>query len=277
MYVPSYPRVLALLLMLACCAGAAQAVEFDERLKAPLVKEPAVLRTQAQSYVAKFNALQASPQELISNRALAGERFDLAWQIQRAIDVHRPLGDLSAVGLKAQEDGSYRIDYNASPQWKEPGDLLPGWLSDANWEIFGKQLIERGFRAEDIAALKEYVVTHDLQRTSRLESLPLAVSFSKVVKKYDKIKRPVDDAMVLSYLYQLKKTDAERSRAWVEGLISSVDAQGQRILLAYFDEMKWTGVWGPSDQRAGIDELLRRMRLPDFEQLALAEATGAAP
>jgi hypothetical protein len=277
MHVSSYPRVLALLLTLACCAGRAQAVEFNEMVKAPLVKDPVALRSQAQSYSAKFAALQASPQELISNRALAAERFEVVWQIQRTIDARRPLGDLSAVGLKAQEDGSYRIDYNASPQWSQPGELLPGWLSTVDWEIFSQQLIERGFRAEDVAALKEYVATHDLQKSSRLESLPLALSFSKVVKKYDKVKRPVDDAMVLSYIYQREKLNAERSRAWVEGLINSVDAQRQRILLAYFDEMRSTGVWGPSDQRAGIDEQLRIMRLPDFEQLATAEAAGAAP
>jgi hypothetical protein len=277
MHVPSYPRVLALLLMLACCAGTAQAVEFDEKLKAPLVKEPAVLRSQAQSYVAKFNALQASPQELIGNRALAAERFDLAFQIQRAIDVHRPLGDLSAVGLEAREDGSYRVDYNAAPQWEKPDEVLSAMLTSVDWQAFGAQLISRGFREADVAKLKDYVSSHNLQQTSKRDTLPLALSFSKVVKKYDKIKRPVDDALVLSYIYQREKLLAEKSRQWAEELLNALDAQPARVLLAYFGEMQSTGVWGPSDQRAGIDEQLRLMRLPDFEQLATAEATGSAP
>jgi hypothetical protein len=276
MHVSSYPRALAMLLMLACFAGGAQAVEFDERVEAPMVKEPAALRTRAQLYVSKFSALQAAPQELINNRALAMERFDLAWQIQRAIDTHRPLGDLSSVGLEAQQDGSYRVDYNASPQWNQLDELLAGWLGQVSWDAFGKQLIDRGFRAEDVATLKQYVSTHDLQQTSRREKLPLALSFSKVVRKYDKIKRPVDDAMVLSYIYQREKLSAERSREWAEGLLSALDAQRSRILLAYFGEMKSTGVWAPSDQRAGIDEQLRLMRLPNFEQLATSEAAGEA-
>ena len=73
MHVPSYPRVVALLLVLASFAGSAQAVEFDEKLKAPMVKDAAVLRTQAQSYAEKFTALQAaSPQEFITQPRVGG-------------------------------------------------------------------------------------------------------------------------------------------------------------------------------------------------------------
>ena len=70
---------------------------------------------------------------------------------------------------------------------------------------------------------------------------------------------------------------AEMTRAWAEALFQSINAQSARILLAYFDEMKSTGVWGPSDQRAGIDGQLQAMRLPNFEQLATVEAMGATP
>ena len=62
------------------------------------------------------------------------------------------------------------------------------------------------------------------------------MSFSKIVKKYDKIKRPVDDAAVLSYIYQREKLKAEKGREWAEGLLNSLDAQRARILLAYFVE-----------------------------------------
>jgi len=275
MHVSSYPRALAMLLMLAGFAGGAQAVEFDEKAKAPLVREPAALRTQAQSYVAKFAALKdAGPQELISNRELAADRFDLVWQIQQAIDVKRPLGDLSAAGLEAQADGSYRVDYNANPQWNEPGQFPSVWLQNVDWSGLGQDLVERGFRPEDVTRLREYVATHDAGQVAQTRSLPLAISFSRVVKKFDRIKRPVDDALVLSYLYQLKKIQTEATREWADGLLNSLDAQRGRILLAYFSEMTATSIWAPSDQRAGIDELLRRMRLPNFEQLATAEVAG---
>jgi hypothetical protein len=102
------------------------------------------------------------------------------------------------------------------------------------------------------------------------------LSFSKVVKKYDKIKRQVDDATVLSYIYQRQKIWSEMGREWADGLLNSLDSQRARILLAYVSEGKSTGVWGPSDQRAGIDEQLRLMRLPEFEKLATSEAMGDA-
>ncbi|HEU4778646.1 MAG TPA: hypothetical protein VFS58_02060 [Steroidobacteraceae bacterium] len=279
MHVPSYPRALALsLLVLASFAGSAQAVEFNERLKAPMMSEPGALRSQALSYVAKFSALQsAAPRELIRNRALASERFDLVWQIQQAIDSRRPLGDLSAVGLEAQPDGSYRVDYDASPQWDQLDQLLAGWLPQVNWQVFGEELVQRGFRPEDVAPLKEFVSTHDAQKISRRESLPISLGFSKIVKKYDKIKRPVDDAAVLSYIYQRDKFRAEKTRQWAESLLNSLEPQNARVLLAYFDEMSSTGVWAPSDQRAGIDGQLKLMRLADFEQLATAEAVGGTP
>jgi hypothetical protein len=270
--------VLALMLMLASFAGVAHAVEFDEKVKAPMVKEPATLRTQAQSYVAKFNAQRAtSPQEVVRSRALAAERFDLSWQIQQAIDVGNPLGDLTAVGIEARKDGSYHIDYNENPQWQRPEAPFMALLSNVDWQGLTAQLVSRGFRESDVVKLNDYMSAHDLVKDSSRDSLPITLSFSKIVKKYDKIKRPVDDATVLSYIYQREKLNAEKGRVWAEGLLDSLDAQSTRILLAYIDEFQSTGVWAPSDRRAGIDELLRTMRLPNFDQLATAEVTGGAP
>jgi hypothetical protein len=131
--------------------------------------------------------------------------------------------------------------------------MLAGWVRHTNWDLFGEDLTARGFLAEDIPKLKDYVSAHDFEREFRREALPLAISFSKIVKKYDKIKRPVDDAAVLSYIYQREKMRAEMNREWAEALFQSINAQSARILLAYFDEMKSTGVWAPSDQRVGID------------------------
>jgi hypothetical protein len=278
MHVPSYPRAAALLLVLANFAGSAQAVEFDEKIRAPMVSEPAALRTQAQSYIARFNALKdASPREVITSRSLNAERFDLSWQIQQAIDAKRPLGDLSAIGLEKKEDGSYRVDYTANPQWRRPEEMFLIVFSGIDWPGFAEHLATRGFRESDVASLKEYVTTHDLQQINRRESLPLALSFSKIVKKYDKIKRPIDDAVVLSYIYQREKLNAERAREWTEGVLNSLDAQRARILLSHFSEFQSTSLWAPSDQRAGIDHLLHLMRLPNYEQLAAAEAAGDAP
>ena len=269
-----------LLLALMCigAAASAQAVEFDEKLKVPSVAEPAALRSQAESFKNKVAALEeAGPQQLVMNRALFAERFDLTWQLQRAIDARRPLGDLSEVGFVSRGDGSYAIDYETHPEWHRLDEAMAGWLPLVDWNVLGAELKARGFRDQDVTTLREYVRTHDARRAAAAKSLPVAISFSKVVRKLDRVKRPVPDNLVASYLYQRSRADAEATREWAQGLLQALDAQRARILMSYFDEMKFTGVIAPDDQRAGIDELLRLMRLPDFEQLATAAAKEGTP
>jgi hypothetical protein len=269
------PFAAGLFLWLAGVAGVAQAVEFDERLKAPMARGGAELKTMAESYSASFARLRnASPAEQVTNKVLAAERFDLAWQIDRALEDQRPLEDLSALGLVKQGDG-FRIDYNAFPQWQPFPEVLASLMPTMNLDGVGPLLINRGFRESDVAALRNYVDTHDLKLVTSARTLPIAISFSKVVKKYDKIKRPVGKDVVFSYLYQRDKVGAEARRAWSEGLIQLLDEQRVRILHSYFAEMQGVGYWTASNSEAGVESLLATMRLPDFEQRAIVESKGA--
>jgi hypothetical protein len=145
-----------------------------------------------------------------------------------------------------------------------------------NLDAAGPLLISRGFRESDIAAVRNYVETHDLKAATSARTLPIAISFSKVVKKYDKIRRPVGKDLVFAFLYQRDKVGAEARRAWSEGLIHVLDDQRVRVLHSYFAEMESTGSWAASDADAGIASLLATMRLPDFEQRAIAESKGSA-
>jgi hypothetical protein len=289
MHVSSYPdgsqrilrrlaRAAAVIAMFASVAGAAHAVEFDEKVKAPMVKDPAAFRSQAQSFSARYAALQAAdPLATVTDRSLFSERFQVTWQLQQAIDTHRPLGDLAAVGFVSRGDGAYDIDYNAFPQWQRLDELFARLLPQYPWESYSAVLVSRGFRPADVEILENYIASHDASKAAQRDLLALAVSFSKLVKKYDKIKRPVPDALVLAYLYQRASLDAEATRAWTAGLLGNLDAQRGRILVALFSEMTSTGILAPSDQQAGIAEQLRILRLPNFEQLATAAANGGTP
>jgi hypothetical protein len=267
-----------LLLLLSSLAGIASAVEFDERLQAPMVKDPGQLRTQAQAFSARFAELQdAAGERLIANRTLAGERFDLAWQLQQAIDVHRPLGDLSAVGFVDRGDGSYAIDFNSFPQWervdRKLATLLPTYQRDSLLQI----LMNRGFTADETTRLEAYLASRDASAEAAQRKLPVALSFSKVVRKYDKLHRPVPDAVVLSYIYQRERAGAEATREWAAGLLDSIGAHGARILLSAISEGASTAIWAPSDQPGGIADTLAAVRQPDFEQQATARSLGAKP
>ena len=277
MHVSSYPRAFAWLLMLAGFAASAQAVEFDEKVKAPMVKRGADVKSQAESYSASYARLAgASPLAMVSSKAFAQQHFELKWQLQRALEDEGPREDLSVLGLV--KDGSgYRIDLNEFPQWNPPFEILAVLLPSLDMDNLGPVLVARGFRESDIAALRNYMETHDLEAATYVQTVPLAISFSKVVKKYDKIKRPVGKDQVFAFIYQRTRIEVEAQRAWSEGLLHTLDDQRARILLSYFAEMKSFSHWSPDNVEAGVAGQLALMRLPDYEQRVRAEAAGATP
>lgn len=267
----------ALCLALAAFANGAQAVEFDETLRAPQMKG-AELKTLSENYSATFARLEAaSPAESVTNQSLFLQRFELEWQIQRALDEKRPLDDLGAAGLVRQSNGSISIDLDAYPQWHPFSAKLASFLPNMDIDSVATLLINRGFRESDVTALKSYIATHDLKVARGAKALPIAVSFSKLVKKYDKSKRPVSNELVLAFLYQRSKAEALAERAWAEGLLKALDPQRVRILHSYFSEMKGKSTWTADDVDAGVSGVLTLMRLPDYERLATAEAKGVAP
>jgi len=277
MHVSSYPRATAWLLMLAGFASGAQAVEFDERVQAPMARGAAELKTQAENYTASFASLSAaSPMQAVSSKVLAQEHFELKWQLQRTIDAQRPMEELSALGLEKVSNG-YRIDLNAFPQWNPPFEFLAVLMPSLSLDDLGPLLIARGFRDSDVAALRSYMETHDLDAAISAQTVPLAISFSKIVKKYDKIKRPVGTDQVLAFIYQRSRIEAEAQRAWSEGLLRTLDDQRVRILLSYFAEMESVRHWSPDNVEAGVAGQLALMRLPDYEQRVRAEASGVTP
>ena len=267
----------ALCLALASFAGGARAVEFNETLQTPLVKG-AELKNLAESYSSTFARLEAaSPTESITNQSLFLQHFDVEWQIQRAVDQKRLPEDLGAVGLVKKEDGSISIDLAEYPQWDPFAQKISSFLPEMNFDSVGPLLINRGFRESDVIALKEYVASRKLKSEVAAKALPITLSFSRLVKKYDNTKRPVGNDLVFSYLYQRSKAEALAKREWAAGVLKVLDPQRVRVLHSYFYEMKGRATWAASDVDAGTAVLLALMRLPDFEQRAMAEAKGVAP
>jgi hypothetical protein len=267
-----------LCLALSALAGGAQAVGFDEKLKAPQAKTAAEIGNLAESYSATFARLEAaSPAESVTHKTLFLDHFELKWQVQQALDAKRSLGDLSAVGLETRDDGSIHIDLSEHPQWDPFPRKLASLLPTMNLEGLGPLLVNRGFRDSDVAALGNYIATHDLKAATYAKTLPVAVSFSRLVKKYDKLKVPVSNRLVLSYIYQRSRAEALAQLEWAQGLLGVLDAQRVRVLHSYLSELQGESLWAPDDIEAGISGLLTLMRLPDYEQRATAEARGVTP
>src|SRR5687768_964497 len=121
----SVPRYL-LVLLLAAGSAAAQAVEFDEKLKAPKATSGAELKLRLDGVAARVtgpNAVNAL--DAVRDRALARERFDARWMLGVLVDARAPLPELEAMGFKANGGGSYTYSTREHPEWRNfTGDLL---------------------------------------------------------------------------------------------------------------------------------------------------------
>jgi hypothetical protein len=96
------------------------------------------------------------------------------------------------------------------------------------------------------------------------------------VKKYDKLKRAVTDDAVLDFIYQSEAATTESDRAWLSGLLDSLEPHAARILLSWAGELGATAHWLPSDVQAMVRDRLATFRAPDFERRARVEAAGGA-
>jgi hypothetical protein len=270
--------VASLMFVFASLAGSARAVEFDEKLKAPMAKDVGTLKAQSESFGARFAQLHlAAPQEMVTNTSVAREQFDLRWQAQQSVDRRQSMEELAALGFKGLGDGGYTIDVNAFPQWNLPHEEAAAIFPTLDWNEAAPGFMRRGFREQDVATVKDYVATHDVLAAARQQSVAVSIAFSKVIKKIDRLKQPVPDSLVLSYVYQRQRAESESQRAWLAALLQKLDAQRVRIMMSTLDEMLPTTTWLPEDPAAVIADALATVRLPNFEEMAVAEAKGVAP
>lgn len=153
-----------------------------------------------------------------------------------ALDERVPLQDLSAFGLAAQADGAYVVDLRKFPQW-EPLDTRLYLLTNPEvFESYEPALKARGFRDEDIRALRTYLATHDPRLRIHSEGRQLVDTFAKRLQGRRQAGQPLNLEEVLAYRYQKAGLKAEIERQWAVGLLDALDPQRQRILASFFDE-----------------------------------------
>src|SRR4051812_35595200 len=267
-----------LMLALAGAGGLAHAAGFDETLKAPMMKSVAQTHALAKEFGARYREVRAAtPSQVITNASLAREKFDLKSQVEKAIDQRKPIDEFAELGFESIGNGSYKVNLNEHPEWDDlPGGMI-AFLTGPNLDPLTQILAEKGFRSEDVATLRNYVSTHDPKIASKSVALPIALGFARTVRKFDMAKRPVPDSLVLSYVYQRARAVSESDRLWAAELLKQFDAQRARVLLSAFTELEITGEWHPTDPALVIASQLNAVRLPNFDELAKAEAEGVAP
>jgi hypothetical protein len=263
------PRPFAAVLMLALAgAGAvAHGAGFNEKLKAPMLKNAEDFTTQAQSFATKFRSVRdAEPAQMVTDASLARQQFDMSWQLERAVNERRPLSEPESLGLISLENGGYRIDTRENPQWRAQGEYIATMFKSNVREGTFKELLERGFRPEDIEALRTYIGSHDVDVASRTAMQSVARAFQGVVRKFDKAAKPVPDALVVSYWYQSDRAYHEATRAWSEGLLKTIDAQRQRVLSSYLAELVSFKSVTPESVEEGVRQTLESIRSADLDK-----------
>lgn len=219
-------------------AIAVQAAPFDEKSKAPRAATSQALRTKFETHFQTFQRKQqdADPAAFIRDRQAYKQWSDLYFAVKLALDERVPLQDLSTFGLAAQADGAYVVDLRKFPQW-EPLDTRLYLLTNPEvFESYEPALKARGFRDEDIRALRTYLATHDPRLRVHSEGRQLVDTFAKRLQGRRQAGQPLNLEEVLAYRYQKAGLKAEIERQWAVGLLDALDPQRQRILASFFDE-----------------------------------------
>lgn len=227
-------------LLAVFAVGSTQAAPFDEKLKPPRAATSQALRTKLEAHFATFERKQQDPDPaaFIRDGQAYRQWSDLYFSVQLALDERTPLKDLATFGLVAKPDGSYAVDLRAFPQWDPLDSRLHRLTNPEILESYVPALQARGFRDEDLNALRSYVATHDPQLALHTEGRQLVDTFAKRLQTQRKSGQRPNLQEVLAYRYQKSSLRAEAERRWAVGLMDVLDRQRQRILVSFLDEFQ---------------------------------------
>jgi hypothetical protein len=229
-------------------------------------------------YFATYARVNAeSPSGIARNKAAYQQYFETQWRLQRAIDTRQPLADLSEFGLTPNNDGSYSADPVQYPQWSPlPMDLSR--LGEPQYLDFAaKELKERGFRDQDIEALKDYVAKGPPRNQASKAELDLTDGYFARVKAQVAAKQKVSASQLLSYAYQVGRVRTERERLWALGLLDALDRQRQRILESYFAEQLGRITITPDDIDAQVKIAVDSVVTGEFDRQMREQRKEARP
>jgi hypothetical protein len=215
-----------------------RAAPFDERAKAPRVASSQALRTKLEAHFATFERKQQDPDPaaFIRDRVAHKQWSDLYFAAQLAMEEKTPLKGLDAFGLVAKPNGKYVVDLQAFPQWEPLDARLHKLTNEAVVESYVPALKARGFRDEDIDALRTYLANNDPEVAVYAEGRPLVETFARRLQGQRKAGQKLDLQEVLAYRYQKSMIRAEAQRSWAVGLMDALDKQRQRALASFLDE-----------------------------------------
>jgi hypothetical protein len=261
--------------LLALLAGPTQAAPFDEKLNAPRVATSQALRTKLEAHFATFQRKQQDPDPaaFIRDRVAYRQWSDLYFAVLLAMDERTALKDLAEFGLVAQAGGKYSVDLHAFPQWEPLDSRLHRLKNPEILESYVPALEARGFRDEDVTALRTYVATHDPELTLNTEGRQLVDTFAKRLQAQRKGGQRLNLQEVLAYRYQKSSLRADVERRWAVGLMDVLDKHRQRILVSFLDEFQSEMAFGLSsdDFAATLEQEAQPIISGEYVQILTTE------
>jgi hypothetical protein len=271
----SWARAVVPLAMLL--AVGVQAAQFEEKSKAPRAATSQALRTRFEQHFQTFQRKQQDPDPAAFIRDPQAYRqwSDLYFAVLLALDERVPLGDLAEFGLVAQPAGTYSVDLRKFPQWEPLDARLHALANPEVLESYEPALKARGFRNEDLDALRTYLATHDQRLRIYAEGRELVDTFARRLQNGRQARQPLNLDDVLTYRYQKERLKAEIQRQWALGLLDTLDAQRQRILASFFEEFESTLTLGVPTQslEQTLQEEARPILSGEYVQILGAEET----
>lgn len=256
-------------------AGPTQAAPFDEKLKTPRAATSQALRTKLEAHFATFQRKQQDPDPaaFIRDRVAYRQWSDLYFAVLLAMDERTPLKNLAEFGLVAQADGKYSVDLHAFPQWEPLDSRLHRLANPEILESFEPALRARGFRDEDVSALRTYVATHDPEVTLNAEGRQLVDTFARRLQAQRQQGQRLNLQEVLAYRYQKSSLRADVERRWAVGLMDALDQQRQRVLVSYLDEFQSEMTFGVSgdDLAATLEQEAQPIVSGEYVQILTTE------
>ena len=193
---------------------------------------------------------------LVRDRAAFAKWVELRWIMSRTLDEKKTLGDLGALGFTSLDNGSYSVRLDENPYWTSEVEYLMS-LRDGVSERLAGDLKLRGFSADDLARLSRYIETHHPDSIAVGPNRSLTEQFATEVQGKYRKHETVSTDEVMNFIYERSSQLEESHRAWVVGLLDTLDQTRQRALMEYVAAQGGVMVLGPpSDTHRLQTELL---------------------
>jgi hypothetical protein len=181
--------------------------------------------------------------EFIMGAQSSNTRFDLHYQLDRAIDGKFALPAFADFGIMSRDNQTYHVDLSTHPHLATPRDLFFVLFSIGDANFFTDELEARGMTKNDIATMTQYlqpfVMHYTTKQTRRAEAIILKTYLPKLINTV-KLKAVLEPTLYKHQFdliaYQNRYSRHRIWRNWGLQLLAQLEPSARRILQSFLIE-----------------------------------------